>query len=154
MLSYMIDKKLSSVLHLLLHMAESDRPLTSEELARFLDTHAVVVRRTLAGLRALGYVSADKGHGGGWTLARDLHTLTLRDIYEAVGAPPLFAIGHRGGEPACLVEQAVNASLDETLAAAHALIDQRLAGITLADLAADFERRLAAHPRRKHRHAH
>jgi DNA-binding IscR family transcriptional regulator len=150
----MIDKKLSSVLHLLLHMAESDRPLTSEELASFLDTHAVVVRRTLAGLRALGYVSADKGHGGGWTLACDMRTLTLRDVYHAVGSPPLFAIGHRSEEPSCLVEQAVNASLDDTLAAAQAMIDQRLASITLADLAADFERRLATHPRRKHRHAH
>ena len=60
----MIDTKLSSILHLLLHMAQSERPFTSEELAGFLETNPVVVRRMLAGLRDLGYVSAGKGHGG------------------------------------------------------------------------------------------
>jgi len=49
------DSKLSSVLHLLLHMAHSDRPLTSDELAGFLHTNPVLVRRTLAGLRGDGW---------------------------------------------------------------------------------------------------
>lgn len=150
----MKDSKLSSVLHVLLHLAHTDAPLTSDQLARMLGTNPVVVRKTLAGLRDAGFVVAGKGHGGGWAIAVDLRRVTLRDVYEAVGAPTVFAMGHRSEHPACLVEQAVNAALDDTLAAARALIDQRLGAITLADLSADFNRRLRAHPPHDRLHAH
>ncbi|MDM4768968.1 Rrf2 family transcriptional regulator [Solimonas sp. SE-A11] len=148
------DCKLSSVLHVLLHMAHSDRALTSEELSGYLQTNPVVVRRTLAGLRALGYVEAVKGPGGGWTLSCDLAKVTLRDIYDAVGAPGVFAMGHREENPQCLVEQAVNEGLDKAFQEAEALLIGRLSGVTLADLSADFNRRYQAHSRRKTPHVH
>ena len=96
------DSRLSSVLHVLLHMAHSNRPLTSEELAGYLQTNAVVVRRVLGRLRELGYVDSVKGHGGGWSIVCDLDTVTLRDIYEAVGSPSVFAMGNRVENPECL----------------------------------------------------
>lgn len=139
------DSRLSSTLHVLLHMAYSDRPLTSEELAGYLHTNPAFVRRTLAGLRELGYVGSVKGHGGGWSIACDLREKTLRDIYDAVGSPALFAMGNRTETPACLVEQTVNAALDDAFHEAEALLIDRLGGITLADLAAGFNQRLAAH---------
>ena len=105
------DSRLSGVLHVLLHMAEHDGPVTSAALAVAMRTNPVVVRRTMAGLRAQGYVASTKGHGGGWTLARDLAAITLGDVYEALGRPALFAIGNRREAPDCLVEQAVNAAL-------------------------------------------
>ena len=148
------DSKLSSVLHVLLHMAYSDRPLTSDELSGYLQTNPVVVRRTLAGLRELGYVAAVKGPGGGWTLGCDLAQVTLRHIYDAVGSPGVFAMGHREENPQCLVEQAVNEALDKAFQEAEALLIGRLADVTLADLSADFNRRYQAHPRRKTPHAH
>ena len=106
------DSRLSGVLHVLLHMAEQDELVTSEALAKAMDTNPVVIRRVMAGLRDQGYVRSEKGHGGGWTLARDLADISLRDIYEALGEPSLLAIGNRTEEPGCLVEQAVNAALD------------------------------------------
>jgi DNA-binding IscR family transcriptional regulator len=148
------DSKLSSVLHVLLHMAHSDRPLTSEELSGYLQTNPVVVRRTLAGLRELGYVEAVKGHGGGWTLSCNLARVTLRDIYDAVGAPGVFAMGHREENPQCRVEQAVNEALDKAFEEAEALLIGRLSGVTLADLSADFNRRHLNHSRRKSPHGH
>ena len=45
------DSKLSSVLHVLLHLAHSERPMTSEQMAAMLGTNPVLVRRVLAGLR-------------------------------------------------------------------------------------------------------
>ena len=131
-----IDSKLSSVLHLLLHMAHSQQPMTSEALAACLQGSPVVVRRTLAGLREAGFVSSEKGHGGGWVLACNLKSVTLRDVYDAVGAPTVFAMGHRSDQPECLVEQAVNHALSGALLDAQALLIQRLARVTLADLAA------------------
>ncbi len=132
------DSKLSSILHLLLHMAHSDRPLTSEELAGFLRTNPVLVRRTLAGLRERGYVASEKGHGGGWVVAADLRRVTLRDVYEAVGSPTVFAIGNRVEQPGCLVEQVVNQSLADALAEAQALLLARFAQVTLAELSERF----------------
>jgi Rrf2 family protein len=137
------DSRLSGVLHVLLHMAEQDEPVTSETLAKAMDTNPVVIRRVMAGLRDQGYVRSEKGHGGGWTLARDLADISLRDIYQALGEPALLAIGNRTEAPGCLVEQAVNAALTQAFDEAEALLLSRLADVTLAQLSADFHRRLA-----------
>jgi Rrf2 family protein len=136
------DSRLSGVLHVLLHMAEQDEPVTSEALAKAMDTNPVVIRRVMAGLRDQGYVRSEKGHGGGWTLARDLADISLRDIYEALGQPALLAIGNRTEAPGCLVEQAVNAALNQAFNDGEALLLSRLADVTLAKLSADFHKRL------------
>ena len=126
--------QLSGVLHVLMHMAERDGPMTSEALSRAMDTNPVVIRRIMAGLRDQGYVRSEKGHGGGWTLARDLSEVTLRDIYAAIGSPALLAIGNRTESPGCLVEQEVNAALGEAFRDAEALLLSRLGEVTLASL--------------------
>ena len=138
------DSRLSGVLHLLLHLAEQQGPATSESLARAMRTNPVVIRRILAGLRERGHVRSEKGHGGGWTLARALSQLTLRDVYEALGEPSLLAIGNRAEAPGCLVEQAVNAALGRAFDEAEALLLARFAAVTLAELRAEFHARLTA----------
>jgi Rrf2 family protein len=132
------------MLHVLLHMAEHDRPVTSEVLAKAMSTNPVVIRRIMAGLREQGYVRSEKGHGGGWELACDLAEITLYDVYDAVGRPSLFAMGNRAEAPRCLVEQAVNAALDSAFGDAEALLLSRLRGVTLGALSVDFHARLAA----------
>lgn len=152
------DSKLSSVLHVLLHLAHSDHPMTSEEMARFLDTNPVLVRRVLAGLRERGYISSNRGHGGGWSITCDLAKVTLRDIYEAVGAPSFFAMGNRSEKTSCLVEQAVNAALGSAFMDAEALLLRQLGHVTLADLSQDFNRRFddykRNHPHTRFDHEH
>ncbi|MGN6092351.1 MAG: Rrf2 family transcriptional regulator [Luteibacter jiangsuensis] len=132
------------MLHVLLHMAEAGAPVTSEAMARAMQTNPVVVRRTMAGLRDMGFVRSEKGHGGGWTIARDLASITLRDVYAALGAPEPFALGHRTESPGCLVEQAVNAALDDAFRDAEALLLDRFGEVTLAALSADFHARMVA----------
>jgi len=139
------DSKLSSVLHVLLHLAHSDRPMTSEQMAAMLGTNPVLVRRVLAGLRERGYISSERGHGGGWSVTCDLAQVTLRDVYDAVGAPTVFAMGNRNEHSSCLVEQAVNASLADAFAEAEALLVERLGQVTLADLSRDFSGRYDSH---------
>lgn len=138
------DSRLSGVLHVLLHMAEQRGPVTSELLARAMGTNPVVIRRIMAGLRDQGYVRSEKGHGGGWELACDLSQVSLRDIYAALGSPSLLAMGNRTEAPGCLVEQAVNAALDQAFGEAEALLLARLGEVTLARLSADFHDRLVA----------
>lgn len=149
------DNRLSGVLHVLLHMAQKDGPATSEVLAKAMDTNPVVIRRVMAGLRDQGYVQSAKGHGGGWTLACDLSKVTLRDIYNALGSPTLLAIGNRTETPGCLIEEAVNAALNQSFEDAEALLLSRLGEVTIAALNADVRGRLAARGLSNHRrHGH
>ena len=146
------DSRLSSVLHALLHMAEHDGPMTSEALSQCLNTNPVVVRRTMGLLRKAGLVKSDRGHAGGWRIAVDLSTVSLRQLHEALGEPAIFAVGNRNERPECLVEQSVNAALDSAFAEAEALLLSRFANITLASLAADFAQRYATMRARKDNH--
>lgn len=152
------DSRLSNILHALLHMAEHEArtgaPMTSDQLAVCLSTNPVVVRRTMAGLREQGLVASEKGHGGGWRLARLLDQVTLGQVNTALGEPGLIPETPPVEAEGCLVEAAVNDALGETYAAARALLVARLNDITLADLAADFSRRLAEHPKRDLFYAH
>lgn len=143
------DSKLSGVLHVLLHMAERRDPATSATLAKSMDTNPVVVRRIMAGLRNQGYVRSEKGHGGGWTLSCDLSKVTLRDVYAALGSPALLAVGNRTESPGCLIEQAVNAALDQAFLDAESLFLSRLGDVTLAMLSADVHDRLTTRNRSK-----
>jgi DNA-binding IscR family transcriptional regulator len=140
------DSRLSRMLHVLLHMAQCEEPLTSDAIARMLGTNAVVVRRTMAGLRDAGYVRSEKGHGGGWVIAMDLARVSLLDIHRAVGGPRLFAIGNAHPNPDCAVEQAVNAAVENALHEAETLLVARLAAVSLAELAQAFDARCAAQP--------
>lgn len=100
-------------------------------------------------LREAGIVTSARGHAGGWRIKADLRTVTLRDLHQVLGEPAVFAIGNRNETPECLVEQAVNAALDEAFANAEALLLERFAHVTLAILAAEFSRRHAAWRKRK-----
>lgn len=139
------DSRLSGVLHVLLHMAEHEGPVTSEVLAKAMSTNPVVVRRVMSGLREQGYVRSEKGHGGGWSLACDLASVTLLDIYRALGSPSLLAIGNRTESPGCLVEKAVNHALDSAFQDAEAILLARLGEVTLAALSAEFHRGMLSH---------
>ncbi|WEX07685.1 Rrf2 family transcriptional regulator [Chelativorans sp. AA-79] len=138
------DSRMSRMLHVLIHMDRHVERATSEEISRMLGTNPVVVRRMMSGLREKGYVTSEKGHGGGWELACSLDAITLLDVYRAIGEPPLFSIGPHADHPDCLVEQAVDARMEKTLGEAEALLMARFGTITVADVADDFERRLAS----------
>lgn len=136
------DTRLSRMLHVLIHMDRHAGPVTSETIAGMLGANPVVVRRTMAGLKAAGYLTSVKGHGGGWTLTTPLDQITLRDIHEALGSPKIFAIGLADDDPKCLVEQAVNAALAETLDDAEKRLLARFGEVTIGAIAHDFEHRM------------
>jgi DNA-binding IscR family transcriptional regulator len=123
-------------------MAEAEGLVTSETLAKMMQTNPVVIRRILAGLRKRGFVHSEKGHGGGWRLACDLSTVTLHDIYVALDAPAMLAIGNRSESPGCLVEEAVNRAMNQAFQEAEALLLARFREVTLAELSNDVHQRL------------
>jgi DNA-binding IscR family transcriptional regulator len=128
------DSRLSVALHVLLHMSEIRSAVTSEELGSMMNTNPVVIRRTLGGLRDAGIVAAEKGHGGGWTLARDLRSVTLAGVYDALGTTTPFGIGVRDPQPTCPIEKGVNRALGEALREAEALLMRRLRSVAVTDI--------------------
>ena len=127
------DSRLSVALHALLHMA---------------DANPVVIRRTMGGLRAVGIVRSEKGHGGGWSLARKLEDVSLYDVYEALGEPTIFAIGNRTESPGCAVEKAVNRTLEEALEKAQALLVAQLRDVKISEIEKEVNRARRDHHRR------
>jgi DNA-binding IscR family transcriptional regulator len=108
---------------------------TSETIAQMLHTQPSLVRRTMAALRAAGYVESIVGPGGGWVLRRELSDLTVRDIYAAIAAKSAFAMGVADDNPACPVESAVNRFLDDALSSAEDELLRRFAQMPLSVIA-------------------
>lgn len=139
------DSRLPRVLHVLLHLDEIDEPVTSGLIGRMLGMNASLVRRTMAGLREAGFVSSTKGHGGGWYLAKPLNEITLIEVYDALGAPTLFAVGQSDDAPTCLLEKAANAATTDALAQARLVFEDALAKTTVADLVKGSRDAIVAH---------
>lgn len=135
------DSRLSRMLHALLHMHRREAPTSSEVIAEMLGINPGVVRRNMGALRKSRIVTALKGHGGGWTLARKLEDITLQDVYEALGYPNLFALGPTLDSPTCPLEGAANAALNEGLSKASQAFSGHLRSMTLADLIDEAGRR-------------
>lgn len=133
------DRRLSRVLHALLHLDKMNNPATSELIAQMLQTNPAVVRRTMSGLRDAGIVTSTKGHGGGWSLMMPLDEITLLGVYEALGSPPLFAMGSDDEETSCLLAKSANAATSDALAAAKQQFEQSLRYVTVAQLAEGFD---------------
>jgi DNA-binding IscR family transcriptional regulator len=147
-----LDLRLSTALHVLLRLIGQSAPVTSQALAHCVRTNPVVVRTTMAGLRKAGIVSAEKGHGGGWSLARAPTEITLGEVQIAIGKPVIFAMGARRRDQDCLVEQVVESVLSDALREAEAVLMQRLAAVRLSQLSAELRQR--AGERNHHHHHH
>lgn len=136
------DTRLSRLLHVLLHMAQTDAPMTSQQIAGMLGSNAVVVRRIMAGLRDGGYVEAERGHGGGWRITKRTDEITVLDVYRSLGSPDLFAFGFSNPRPSCLVEHSVNATIAGSIETATALILEQFGALRLSQIEAEVREKM------------
>jgi Rrf2 family protein len=144
------NSRLSASLHALVHMAQvPDRAMTSDEIAGWLHTNPVVVRRMVAGLRDAGILASARGHGGGWTLARPVEAITLADVAAAL-QERFVTFNTETESPGCLVEQSVNKALDGFRVEVERMLGDRLATVTLAQIAAECGPGIAAFMENKH----
>ena len=111
-------------------------PVTSEQMAESVNTNPVVIRRILGALREAGLVASQPGPGGGWRLLRRPDDISLRDVYRAVEAEPLFALPRREPNAGCAIGKQLPAVLEGWFRAAEAALEDRLGQVTLADVIA------------------
>jgi Rrf2 family protein len=123
------------------------KALTSEAIARSVNTNPVVVRRVLADLRRAGLVGTRRGVGGGVALARPPSKITLRCVWEALEeGEQLFARHPAGPNPKCPLGLVVADYLEDLYGHAEDLLKTSLGKVTLAQLQRDISARLAAAP--------
>ncbi|MEM1163694.1 MAG: Rrf2 family transcriptional regulator [Pseudomonadota bacterium] len=121
-------------MHTLAHMArDPDRVLTSAEIAEHAGTNAVVVRRVLGQLRNADLLTSEKGHAGGWKLARHPETISLADVYNALG-DRLVASGDDLSDTNCAVQSALQERFAQLLDDAERSLVARLAETRISDL--------------------
>ena len=92
---------------------------TSGEVVEAIGSHAVVIRRLLGHLRRAGLVESRSGPNGAWAIAKDPAMIRISDVCRSLSDA---AVGRRS-------------PLDELLVAAERAYVDRLARVTLADLA-------------------
>lgn len=129
------NSRLSLALHTLSHMAgEPDRIRTSADIADHAGTNPVVVRRVLGKLREAGLLSSEKGHAGGWRLAKSAERITLADVYLALDER---LVSRSGGDPEpshCSVETGLQTRIAEVLDDIEESLVERLRETTIKDL--------------------
>jgi Rrf2 family protein len=111
-----------------------DRETTSAQLAKCVNTSPSFVRRGLARLAKAGLVQTTTGKNGSCRLAREAKKITLRDVYQAVGAPKAFAIHEYREQKGCAVSCNIKAALMLALDKAQQGLEESLDDVTLADV--------------------
>lgn len=128
------NSRLSLALHTLSHMAGSpDRLRTSGDIAEHAGTNPVVVRRVLGKLREAGLLISEKGHAGGWRLARGPEDITLADVYLALDER-MVATEEMSDATDCSVEQALQKRVSGVLEEIEENLVQRLAETSIAEV--------------------
>ncbi|WP_425039764.1 RrF2 family transcriptional regulator [Primorskyibacter sp. S187A] len=126
------NSRLFLALHTLSHMAsDPDRMRTSAEIAEHAGTNPVVVRRVLGRLREAGMLSSEKGHAGGWRLARDARDITLADVYLALDER-MIATSEETDPPSCSVELALQRRVAHVLEEIEESLVQKLSETSIA----------------------
>lgn len=128
------NSRLSLALHTLSHMArEPDRVRTSSDIADHAGTNPVVVRRVLGRLREAGLLTSEKGHAGGWRLARSPQDISFADVYLALDER-LVASDEISEAPACSVEHALQKRVSGVLEEIEQTLIQKLGETSISEV--------------------
>ncbi len=129
------NSRLSLALHSLSHMAgDPDRVRTSADIAEHAKTNPVVVRRVLGKLREAGILSSEKGHAGGWRLAKPAQGITLADVYLALDERLVSGSDGEVEPSHCTVETGLQTRVSEVLEEIEESLVQRLRETSITDV--------------------
>jgi DNA-binding IscR family transcriptional regulator len=131
------NSQLSTAVHALCWLELAARrgrtPLTSAEVAASLDNNPVQVRQSLARLREAGLVRVTgRGPGTGWVLTRAADTITVLDVYDALGEAGPFALHSHDPNPECPVGAGIRPVLTEIYDGVRAAMESQLRARTVA----------------------
>ena len=128
------NSRLSLALHALSHMAvNGTEAQTSADIAAHAGTNPVVVRRVLGKLRKAGLLTSERGHSGGWRLARPPDRISLADVYIALDES-LVATEEDKYQSNCAIEKALRARVSVIMQDVERTLVDTLSGTSIADI--------------------
>jgi Rrf2 family protein len=129
------NSRFAVAVHTLTLMAwNHDQPLKSDEVAASVNTNPVVIRRLLCELAREGLVISQTGSTGGSRLAKQVHEITLLDVYQAVEGGRTLELHRHPPNPQCPVGVNISEVLEGVCAKVSLAIEGVLAKITLEDM--------------------
>ena len=138
-----MDNKFSSAIHTLILIAKSEKPLTSEDIAKSVGTNASYIRKIIGLLKKKDIVESRRGVGG-FVLRPKPEDLTLLQIYQAVNEterPKLFDL-HQNPNDKCIVGRDIKPVLSDMFTEMEDGFAAVLADKTLADCISGIRERL------------
>ncbi|MET8005507.1 Rrf2 family transcriptional regulator [Nonomuraea glycinis] len=120
-----------------LYQRQGHQVATSEQIATSANTNPVVIRRLLGELRKAGLVESRRGVGAGWSLARELESMTLLDVYEAVEPGSLFAMHRATPDQGCVIGYGIQPAMQRVYEDIEETLRRELARVTLEDVLRD-----------------
>lgn len=113
----------------------SDQYITSETIARSVNTNSVFIRRILSMLKKAQLVTAHRGGvEGGWKFVQPASAITLLDVYNAVEKKPLFELHYSVPSEKCPIGCSIQSSLGTFYDKAELAMKDQLSKNTIADL--------------------
>jgi Rrf2 family protein len=141
------NSRLTTAIHALCWLELAARrgypSLTSEQVAASLASNPALVRKALGPLRDAGLVTAGRGPGAGWQLARPASRIRLVDVYDVLRDEAPYALHPHEPNQECPVGFGIRPVLAEVYADAESAVRRSLARRTIADV---LHRVLADHP--------
>ncbi|MGG4141794.1 Rrf2 family transcriptional regulator [Paenibacillus algorifonticola] len=111
--------------------------LTSEFIAKSVNTNPVFIRRILSTLSKAGLVNVRHGTGAGWCLAVEPRKISLLNVYEAVEQKELFDYHHSTPNPICPIGGNISSALEPLYFSAEQAMKAELARSSIGDLLTD-----------------
>ena len=111
-----------------------DKPVSSEMIAKSVDTNPVVIRRIIRNFVRNGLVTVQMGSGGGSTLTKDPGDISLAEIYLALEEDELFQVPQLASDHECPIGRVVRPVLTGIFGGIETLMVDSLRGTSLKDI--------------------
>lgn len=136
-----VNTQFSIAIHILVGIGNSNREMTSTDLATSINAYPSFVRRILSKLSKADLVTTTTGKAGFCSLAKKPSEITLLDIYQAVEAPKAFAIHAYPAQKSCPVSCGIKSCMEKVLDRTQKAMEASLEKTSLAEVIADLKKR-------------
>src|SRR5437868_3248461 len=127
--------RFAMAVHVLAVLAYKDGDrVTSDLLARSVNTNPVIIRRLLLTLQQARLVETRKGAGFGSRLSRSAGRIDLGEVFRAVEQEEAFCLPRKKPNQACPVGHCIQSTLERVFGSALKALEADLARTTLADV--------------------
>lgn len=125
--------------HALVYLNHKADIVSSEALAENICTNAARVRKVMAPLKRVGFVTTREGNVGGYRFVGDAAEVDLRSVADALGITFVQSSWHSGHEDMdCLIACGMAGIMDDIFADLDGRCRERLGQIAIADIDAQI----------------